>query len=219
MNVKSMQVPVNTEQIATRRPWGALLSPFCVRGRVKCSTFAGTLGTSTSLPSTARHRKPFQSMAGPKRSSYRAASTRHIPRQKRKESFSRARQNASSVTHFGVNLKPASRNQPQPSNKPCVMDVVWRATVHMSQNTFSGVSTRTRMGVRPAAAATALKSSGRRMARNVGRPNWVKIRATRPAGEPILDMRVSPECRLGMQGCNPAFIYPSAFGDIFISRC
>lgn len=218
MNSKSTQYPVNTEHRATKRPWGALLSPFFVRGRVKNLTSAGTLGTSTSEPSTASKRRPFQRMAELKRSSYRAASTRHNPRQKRKESFSRARQNASSVTRLGVSLKPASRNQPHPSDKPCVMDVVWTATAHISQKTFSGVSNRTRMGEQSVAAATAAKSSGRRMARKTGRPNAVKIRATCPPGEPIVDMRVSPECRMGTRGCYPAFIYPSAFGDIFISR-
>ncbi len=217
MNSKSTQVPVNTEHRATKRPWGDLLSPFFVRGRVKNLTCAGTLGTSTSLPSTASKRRPFQRMAAPKRSSYRAASTRHNPRQKRKESFSRAWQNASSVTRLGVNLNPARRNQPQPSDKPCVMEVVWTATEHISQKTFSGVSNRTRMGEQPVAAATAAKSSGRKMARKVASPNSVKIRATRATGEPIVDMRMSPECRLGMRGCYPALIYPSAFGDIFVS--
>lgn len=194
MNLKYRQNPVKTEQAATKRPWGDLLSPSFVVGREKKLTRAGTLGTSASVPSMARTRRPFfHSIWEPKRRSYFKRMRSQRLCQKRKESFWRAWQKASSVTPEPLSQRQAAQTSPQAVINPWVMEVVCIATPHISQTTTSGGSARLRWAEHPVAAATAEMSSGVRIRRKGASPNCCKMAEACERPEPIVIMTEPPK--------------------------
>lgn len=180
---------MNTEQIATSRPWGCRLWRFPFLGQPKKEIKAARRDSRTSDPSPAKTRKrPFQSNWEPKRFWYRCCSVSHKLRQKRSGSFARAWQKAASVTTFSGRCGQAVRSQSQARISPWVIDSEWRLTDIMSQQTTSGSSTRLfRLGAQSQRRAIVLKSSGVRMAWNCDRPNERRV-PVRERGEPMNDI-------------------------------
>lgn len=182
---------MTTEQRATKRPCGHLLCPLPPLGRVKNLTRAGTLGRSTSEPSTANTRKrPFHSICEPNRRSYRIPKRSQRILQNRSLRWLRASQNASSVTVL-VFLGERDRTQPQARITPWVMDSECNATNIISQATTSGVNVRLRRGEHPACLAAAINSRAGIISWKQPKPRDFKRTVALSGCVPIIDIQAS----------------------------
>lgn len=217
VNRKERQKPVSTEHKATSLPWGDEPSPWRPLGLPKKRASAGTRGRSTFEPSTASKRKrSFHRIVESNRCWYRIASVSQRVRQNFSRSWRRAKQKASSVTHWVRSQGQAPRANPQAWTRPWVMEQEQRPTYIINQATTSGMSTRLRWGAQPVLVATSEKSWGVRIARKGPSPNCCKsCRAVR-RGEPI-DTMSKPPCKPdgGWSSMTTRAIRPVGYGRLF----